>query len=148
MLGLLLLPKLQGSVNSHLLVVTSEAHRWLEESDFPETSKPLLAANIKHDKWDPLLQNAKSKLFAMYVAQELSCMANNRVIVTSICPGACKSDLMRDLRDKSFGQRLALGVFDLVFNKPTEQGGWTYVWATTLDERANGKWYKTAALAE
>jgi hypothetical protein len=41
---------------------------------------------------------------------------------------------MRDLMGKSIGQTIALKAFDLLFNKPTEQGGWSYVWATMLGE--------------
>ena len=147
LLGLLLMPKLQQTVGSHLLIVTSEAHRWLEVSDFPVGDHPLTAVNTD-ENWNPLLQNARSKLLAMYVSQELACLGNSQVIVTAICPGACKSELMRDLTGKSFGQTIALKLFDLLFNKPTEQGGWSYVWATMLDEEGNNKWFKTTALTE
>jgi hypothetical protein len=55
---------------------------------------------------------------------------------------------MRDLMGKSIGQTIALKAFDLLFNKPTEQGGWSYVWATMLGEEGHGKWYKTTAVTE
>jgi NAD(P)-dependent dehydrogenase (short-subunit alcohol dehydrogenase family) len=78
LLVLLLLPKLRASktsadIISHLVIVTSEAHRWLEATDIPDPGQYggniLQAANARPadaKTWDGLLQNAKSKLFAMY----------------------------------------------------------------------------------
>ena len=164
LLGLLLLPKLKSSTAdtrdlSHLVIVTSEAHRWLVPSDFPDPAdfggSILQSVNAQPrdgKTWDPLLQNARSKLFAMYISEALASLATPRnsdppqTIVTSVCPGACKSDLARDLLGKSFLQTFALRVFDLLFNKPTEQGGWSYVRAASLPAEAHGKWYKTTAL--
>ena len=165
LLGLLLLPKLRSSTAamheaevSRLVIVTSEAHRWLQPSDFPDPSafgdSILQAVNARPPNgkaWDPLLQNARSKLFGMYISTSLAALATERngkpqVVVTPVCPGACKSDLTRDLMGKSFVQTSALRVFDLLFNKPTEQGGWSYVRAAALSPEAHGKWYKTTAL--
>ncbi len=165
LLGLLLLPRLRASTAvthdlSHLVIVTSTAHTWLELSDFPDTAKfggsILRAVSAKPsdgNKWNPLLQNARSKLFAMYVSESLAALATGpngkpEVIVTSVCPGACKSDLMRDLLGKSFSQTLTLRVFDILFNKPTEQGGWSYVRAAALPSEGHGRWYKTTALTQ
>lgn len=141
LLGLLLLPKLRSSTAvlhegevSRLVIVTSEAHRWLQPSDFPDPSdfggSILQAVNARPPKgkaWDPLLQNARSKLFAIYISTSLAALATERngkpqVVVTSVCPGACKSDLTRDFIGKNFAQTSALRVFDLLFNKPTEHG--------------------------
>jgi len=165
LLGLLLLPKLRASTAithdlSHLVIVTSEAHRWLELSDFPDLTKSggnlLRAVSAKPsdgNKWNPLLQNARSKLFAMYISESLATLATGhggepQVIITSVCPGACKSDLTRDLFGKSFFQTLSLRIFDLLFNKPTEQGAWSYIRATALPIEGHGKWYKTTALTQ
>ena len=117
LLGLLLLPKPKSSKAataathdpSHLLIVTSEAHRWLVTSDFPDpkdfSGSVLQAVNAgprDGKRWDPLIQNARSKLLAMYVSGSLAAPAMNPknepdTVVTSVCPGACKSDLARDL---------------------------------------------------
>lgn len=165
LLGLLLLPKMRESgrqINSlsSLLIVTSEAHRWLEQKDFPNADdyggNMLLAVNAKPEgntKWNPLLQNARSKLIAMYISKSMAALANGvdgkpSVIVTSVCPGACKSDLTRDLLGKSYSQSLALRMFNVLFNKPTEQGGWSYIQAAILGVEAHGKWYKTNALTQ
>ena len=159
LLGLLLLPKLRSSTAathdlSHLVLLTSEAHRWLESSDLPDTSdfggSILQAVNARPrdgKTWDPLLQYAISKLFAIYVSESLAALNSKlQVVVTSVCPGACKSDLTRDLVGKSYFQTFAIRVFDLLFNKPTEQGGWSCVRAATLPAEAHGKWYKTTRL--
>ena len=165
LMGLLLLPIMKASTAttddlSHLIIVTSEAHRWLEPSDFPDPAdfggSMLQAINARPrdgKKWNPLLQNARSKLFATYISQSLATLALGRngepqVIVTSVCPGACKSDLTRDLVGNSFLQTFALRIFDILFNKPTEEGGWSYVQAAALPEEGHGKWYKTTALTQ
>ena len=76
-LGLLLPPKMKAST-----AATSEAHRWLELSDFPDASRLggriLRAVSAKPNggnKWNTLLQNARSKLFAMY-SESLAALAN------------------------------------------------------------------------
>ena len=165
LLGLLLLPKLRASSVatrhlSHLVIVTSEAHRWLEVNDFPDPANfggsILQTVNARPrggQQWDPLLQNARSKLFAMYVSESLATLSlgpdgEPQAIVTSVCPGACKSDLTRDLIGKSLLQTFAIRMFDLLFNKPTEQGGWSYVHAAELSTIGHGKWYKTVALTQ
>ena len=165
LLGLLLLPKLRASTiatqdPSHLVIVASAAHQWLEKSDLPDLEigegNILQSVNAEPSgskSWDPLVQNARSKLFAMYISESLAQLATApngepRTIVTSICPGACKSELMRDLLGKTYSQTLALRIFDFLFNKPTEQGGWSYVRAASLSKEGHGKWYKTTDLAQ
>lgn len=165
LLGLLLLPKLKASKNSethipHLVIVTSEAHRWLEAKDFPDPApyggNMLEAVNAKPSDgaaWDGMLQNARSKLFAMYITQALVARATlssgeTQVIVTSICPGACKSELTRDFKAAGIGYTVALKIFDLLFNKTTEEGARAYVSAVSLGNEAHGGWYKTTALTK
>ncbi|KAM0799029.1 hypothetical protein BDR22DRAFT_822938 [Usnea florida] len=154
LLGLLLLPKMKASTAathdlSHLVIVTSEAHRWLELNDFPGASKfggrILRAISAKANEYE-------IKLFVMY-SESLAALANGagckpEVIVTSVCPGACKSDLMRDLLGKSSFQTLSLRIFDALFNNTTEQGGRSYVRAAALSAEEHGKWYKTTALTQ
>ncbi|CAF9918304.1 MAG: hypothetical protein ALECFALPRED_000640 [Alectoria fallacina] len=68
LLGLLLLPKLKASQTSeqdlpHLVIVTSESHRWVEEKDFPDTTpyggnllQAVNAAPKGNEKFDWTLQ--------------------------------------------------------------------------------------------
>lgn len=162
LLGLLLLPRLRSSTHeaelSHLVIVTLEGHRRLRPSDFPDPSdfggslsQAVNARPANGKAWDPLLQNARLKVFAMYISSSLAALATERngkpeVIVTSVYSGACKSDFMRDLMGKNFARTSALRVFDLLFNKPTDQGGWSYVRAAALPAEAHGKWFKTIAV--
>ena len=163
LLGLLLLPKLKASKSSeqetpHLVVVTSEAHRWLEDKDLPNPEpyggNLLEAVNAKPNagqSWDGMLQNARTKLFDMYITQALATLSTNpdgenQVIVTSLCPGACRSDLARDFQSAGFAYAFALKIFDILFNKSTEEGARAYVSAASLGVEAQGRWYKTTAL--
>ena len=162
LLGLLMLPKLRissaGGNHAHLLVVTSEAHRWLEDKDFPDPKlyggNLLAAVNAKPadgKTWDGMLQNARSKLFAMYITQALAEQAAKQegkpdIIVTSVCPGACRSDLTRSFRKAGMGYAIGLRLFDLLFNKTTEQGARVYVNAASVGHEGHGGWWKTTAL--
>ena len=163
LLGLLLLPRLEASKVTkddapHLVIVTSEAHRWLEASDLPNPSEYggniLRAINAKPSdgkQWNPFLQHATTKLLALYVSCSIADLSNQRngdmgPIVTAICPGACKSELMQDLMGRSISQTIQLTLFDKLFNKSTRQGGWTYVWASMLEREGHGGWYKTTSL--
>ena len=164
LLGLLLLPKMKASKASeqyppHLVIVTSEAHRWLEDKDLPD-AKPyggnlLEAVNAKptaDQSWDGMLQSARTKLFDMYITQALAILSTkpngeNQVIVTSLCPGACKSELARDFKSAGFAYAFALKIFDILFNKSTEEGARAYVSTASLGNEAQGRWYKTTAFA-
>ena len=163
LLGLLLLPKLKASKRTeqdppHLVIVASEAHRWMEDKDLPD-AKPhggnlLEAVNAKPpagQSWDGMLQNARTKLFDMYITQALADLSTkpngeNQVIVTSLCPGACKSELARDFKSAGIAYAIALKLFDILFNKSTEEGARAYVSAASLGGEAQGRWYKTTAL--
>ena len=159
LLSLLLLSKLYSSAATpttstqtapHLLLIGSESHRWLEPSDIPEGPNILNSLNTKpaNKKWDPLSHSATTKLLTQYVANSIADITGKPggqdIIVTSVCPGATKSDLMRDMGD--FPTNIALKIFDLLFNKTTEQGARVYVNAANLGAEAHGKWYKTTKL--
>ena len=162
MLGLLLLPKMKASKSSeqdtpHLVIVGSESHRWVEEKDFPDPTPyggnlldAMSAKPVDPSKWDSLPHSARTKLFAQYVSNSLATLARKpngeiETIVTSVCPGATKSSLMRDFG--GFPMSIALRIFDLLFNKTTEQGARAYVAASVLGPEGHGAWYKTVKLA-
>lgn len=161
LLGLLLLPKLKASKVSeqdlpHLVIVTSESHRWVEEKDFPNTTpyggNLLLAVNAApkgSDKFDWTMQGPRTKLFTHYVANELANLTRKssgdiETIVTSVCPGATRSDLMRDIGGFPFNT--IIKIFDILFNKTTEEGARVYVAASVLGPEGHGSWYKTTTL--
>lgn len=163
LLSLLLLPKLKASKTlkhdmPHLVVVTSESHRWVEEKDIPDAipygGNLLLAVNAAPkgtEKFDWTLQASRTKLFEQYVANELANLMRNssgevESIVTSVCPGATKSDLMREL--VGFPFNIFLKIFDFLFNKPTEDGARVYVAASALEAEGHVAWYQTTALTK
>ena len=163
LLGMLLLPKMKASKTSeldppHLVIVTSEAHRWLEDKDLPDATpyggNLLAAVNAEPtagQSWDGMLQNARTKLFDMYITRALAGLSvkpngENQVIVTSLCPGACRSELVRDFKSAGFAYAFALKIFDILFNKSTEEGARAYVSAASLGNEAQGHWYKSTAL--
>ena len=166
LLGLLLLPKLRASKASmkepipHLIFVSSEAHRWLEDRDIPDPEgyggSLLKAANAAPDegrKWDATAQYGLSKLFTTYVANQLAVQATKPsgeidVVIVSVCPGACKSELSRDLKASGLGWTLAANIFEALFNKRAEEGARAYVWAALLGQEAQGAWYKTRAVTK
>lgn len=123
-----------------LLLVTSEACRWLEAKDIPDTApygdNLLVAMNDGRD-YEPFVQCARSKLLVMYTSQSLAELTTKdngevEVIATAVCPGACKSDLMRDLQGRSYSVTITLSIFHTLFEKPTEQGARSYIWASLL----------------
>lgn len=165
LLALLLLPKLRASKTSantisHLVIVTSEAHRWLEVTDIPNpepySGNILQAVNAwptDMKTWNGLHQNAKSKLFAMYVMQSIATLVTRpngeiNVIVSSTCPGACRSDLTCHFNGSGVATAIGLKIFDLLFNKTTEEGARVYASAAALGYDGHGGWYKTTALTK
>ncbi|TKA49955.1 hypothetical protein B0A55_12669, partial [Friedmanniomyces simplex] len=106
-------------------------------------------ANVKH--WDGMLQNARSKLFAMYVTRSLAEVATSpsgevQTVVIAVCPGGCKSEIARELRASGVGYAIGLKLVDLLLNKPTEEGARVYVSASAVGKNGHGGWYKTTAL--
>lgn len=165
LLALLLLPKLRASKSSvenvsHLVIVTSEAHRWLQAADVPDagphSGNILLSVNAPPadiKTWNGLHQNAKSKLFAMYIMRSVAALATRPngemdVIVSATCPGACRSDLTRNFKGAGIPTAVGLKIFDLLFNKTTEEGARVYISAAALGPEGHGGWYKTAALTK
>ncbi|KFY04087.1 hypothetical protein O988_01008 [Pseudogymnoascus sp. VKM F-3808] len=161
LLALLLLPKLRLSKTStntsHLVIVTSEAHRWVERTDIPDTKpyggsilRALSARPADGATWNGLNQLAISKLLAMYVAQSVATLATQPsgevdVIVSTVCPGACKSELARDFKD-GYVAAAGVRVYEAIFSKPTEEGARVYVSAAALGVEGHRGWYKITAL--
>lgn len=115
LLALLLLPKLKLSKTStdtsRLVIVTSEAHRWVESTDIPDTGpyggsilQALNAQPADKATWNGLDQMAKSKLLAMYVARSLAALATQPsgeidVIVSTVMPWSLQIGTCTRIRD-------------------------------------------------
>lgn len=86
----------------------------------------------------------------MYITYAIAELATNQnsepdVIVTSVCPGACKSDLPLNFKNAGLGYSIGLKLFDILFTKPTEEGARAYVSAASLGPEGHGGWWKTTA---
>lgn len=145
-LGILLLPKLKTSQSSTghqpvLEIVSSGTHSRAEVSASRRASPNLLATYNDPANFQPGQQYGSSKLLVMYVMQTLASFArpSSDVIVTSVCPGACKSDLARGYNGY-VSQLLKFLLFSL-FLRTTEQGARTLVSGATLGKEGHaGFW--------
>lgn len=148
LLALLLLPKLRASKSEattpHLTIVSSGSHAWVTRDQLGDEGS-LLAYGNAVENFAGQRQYAISKLFVMYVTNELAALATSptgapEVIVTSCCPGFCTSDLGRQY--DSWIERIASWLFYSIFARSTEEGSRTLVRATALGPEAHGKWWK------
>ncbi len=73
-----------------------------------------------------MVQNARSKLFAMYMSKSLAEAATSpagriRAVVTSACPGACKSDLAREFKAAGLGYAIGLRLLTFCSTSPPSE---------------------------
>jgi len=149
LLSILLLPKLRQTAietkkPTHLELVGSSGHRDIT----PEILKlePGESAVEKlNTKGVFNLQNqySVSKLLLMYVmegiaAVTLDASGKPEVIVTTVCPGLCKTNLGRDF---SLPIRIANHAFQVLFARSCEEGSRTLVSGTTLGPEAHGEFW-------
>jgi hypothetical protein len=88
-----------------------------------------------------------SKLFVMYVMQTLASLAKPSdaasgkpdILVTSVCPGPCKSDIGRGFN--SFIMKAVRPVFFALFFRTTEEGARSLVSGVTLGDEAHGRFW-------
>jgi len=115
-----------SSPNPRLVVVSSDAHHWASLSkEMSETDKVLQKLSDK-DYITP--RYPLSKLLNILYVRELTkkLPANSPIIVTSVDPGFCMTQLARNL---PFVARLYLMVQALVLIRTSEQGSRQIVWA-------------------
>lgn len=146
LLGLLLLPKLKSSKTAEftpvLELISSASHVVVNElaTDPSSDAGPLEIYN-RPSTFDVMPQYSVSKLFLEYAHAGLTEVAGGSkaepdVFVTSVCPGATKSDLTRDAKTIWYG-RIAMFVLGLV-QRTTEEGSRIYITGTTMGAKANG----------
>ncbi|KAF7561189.1 hypothetical protein G7046_g2949 [Stylonectria norvegica] len=93
-----------------------------------------------------LLQYHITKLLVMYVMHQISeSTPTNEVVVLSVCPGLCKSDIARD---GSFFLRKLDGVWKSLFARTAEEGSRTYVSGAALGPEASGQFWTHDRLAK
>jgi len=148
LLALLLLPKLRASkskdVTPHLTIVSSALHTEVKRDQLGDEGSLLSHCNAP-ENFSGQQQYSISKLFVIYVTQELAALATSpggevQVIMTSCCPGFCTSDLGRQY--DSWIERNGLWLFQSLFARSTEAGSRTLVSATALGPEGHGKWWR------
>ncbi|KAF2810965.1 short-chain dehydrogenase/reductase family protein-like protein [Mytilinidion resinicola] len=150
LLGLLLLPVLKkarrkSGVLPVLEIVTSGNHETIQIPEERRVKEKIMAAYNDDKGYDASVQYKTSKLFAMYVMQSLAMLARLEdgeleVLVTSVCPGAAKSDLSRGY--DGLGMRMMKSIINAVLLRTTEQGARSLVSGVTLGKKAHGRFWQ------
>ncbi|ORY06222.1 short-chain dehydrogenase/reductase family protein-like protein [Clohesyomyces aquaticus] len=151
LLGILLLPKLKASNPSPgsggkipvLEFVNSGMHTSaiIKPSILASTDKGILEAYNEVENFNGGTAYGLSKLFLMFVAAHLAAGTNSaNVIVTSMCPGAVKTDIARDFNFPGAG--VILRVFFALFANSAEAGSRMIVSGTAAGEKAHGGFWQ------
>lgn len=137
-------------VSTNLTLVTSSNHATVERNELPNTSHPILetlsAAPPNKKSFDAQLQYAKSKLAIMWFIPRLAELgqgpdpSNPSVVVSSVCPGACRTTMARGM--DSLPEKIFVALFKALFSKPAKVGGEIIVKGSTLGTEGVGAyWY-------
>lgn len=160
LLGLLLLPKLRDSKTADftpvLEVVSSGSHYNVNLTAQEKQATDLFAQYNKerplHHTSEGSRQYAITKLFLMYAWAHIASKAVSAktgkpgVYVTSVCPGATRSSIARDISGVLL--RAALWVFSTFFQRTTEEGSRTYISGATLGEKSHGRFWRNDVIEE
>ncbi|EED24193.1 short-chain dehydrogenase, putative [Talaromyces stipitatus ATCC 10500] len=159
LLGLELLPILISSASSspsipHLVIVASDIH---QVAQFPQRSAPhILQALNNEEQWrelqakSPVERYAVSKLFNQWTNIEISKLVpvdsqtgQPKVIVTSVTPGFCKSELL----SREEGAPWLLKAIQMVSARTPADGAKTIVDAAVRQD-GHGKWLENQKLTD
>jgi NAD(P)-dependent dehydrogenase (short-subunit alcohol dehydrogenase family) len=150
LLAICLLPRLRetaGNTGSatHLELVGSAAHHDVKlEALGLSKNDSVLAKVSRKDFFNVQVQYGVTKLLLMYVMQGLAASSLKpgtsmpEVIVTTVCPGLCRSNLGRDF---PFLLKIPVGLFQHIFARSSEEGSRTMVSGTTLGPEAHGEFW-------
>lgn len=148
LLALLLTPKLQATGTdaepAHMAITSSMLHAMVEPA-WVNTDGSILDRLNSRDGFSMARQYNSSKLFIEYIVQEIAALVTEpsgkvKVIVTSLCPGFCKSDLGRHI--DLWWEEIFKFFFYALFGRSTENGSRSLVSATTQGLEAHGKFWK------
>ena len=153
-LALLLLQKLRASKTAThtpvLELVSSSMHFHVTRMASDGDCGPLSIYNRK-EIFDMGITYNVSKLLLEYAHAALTRLATSSgtgkpdVIVVSVCPGATKSDITRDIT--SLATRATLIVFSLL-QRQTEEGSRAYISGLTLGNEGHGKFWSNDSIKE
>lgn len=153
LLGLLLLPVLRASSNATghgnrpvLEIVCSGLHEQVVIHEDRLDSGSILKTYSAAEQFHPNAQYPLSKLLVMYVVQSLALLAEvgessqQPVLVLAVCPGACKSDLVK--ASTGLGMKLVKVISNAVFMRTAEEGSRSLVSGTNLGDEAHGRFWQ------
>lgn len=128
-------PKHGSDLRPHLVIVSSGAHA---EATFPQKSQPHIL-NALNDKEQYALMDRypMTKLLDLLLTRELArhpMFQNGDVVLCSVNPGFCRSELMRDL------PRALRWILYNLFARTTEEGSKNLVWASLEDKVVPGSY--------
>jgi NAD(P)-dependent dehydrogenase (short-subunit alcohol dehydrogenase family) len=142
LLGMLLLPQLRKSAAisgtpSHLEFVGSIMGRAVKADTFSRTDAKILDQVNQPDFFGFQKQYNVSKLLLFYVLDGLvESTSSSSVIINTVCPGACRTDLGRNF---SNWLRIPLNAVQTVLARSAEEGARTYVSGVTLGQESHGQ---------
>lgn len=151
LLALLLLPKLQASKTAThtpvLELVSSGLHGRVQLSDAQKSrDMNLLEEFNRPENFVYGRQYSVSKLFLMYALTAISSLARPKVdqppdvYVTSVCPGACQSELSRDFN--SLLAQYTKIMVGYLFLRTAEEGSRTFISGLMLGEEGHGRFWQ------
>lgn len=154
-LALMFVPKPRASKASEsvprLEIVAARAHESVNLSREQRNSENLLECFNTSGKEDynGFRQYMTSKLFLMCAMKQLAEMATGNngepdVIMTAICPGACKSDLSRDYDGRVF--KIVKNVAGAMILKTAEEGARTYIIGVTKGKESHGNFIQNSEI--
>jgi len=148
LLGLLLLPKLReatakSGAASHLTLVGSVGHHFVKPETMVVEQGQSILEKVNAKEFFGLGQYMVTKLLLMYamdgiVAQTQVVDGQPDVIVTTVCPSLCRSNLGRDF---SSILKIPNALFQMVFARSSEEGSRTIVSGAALDADAHGQFW-------
>ena len=148
LLALLLLPKLQASGTdenpAHLALTSSMLHAMVEPA-WVKVDGSVLEHLNSQDGFCMARQYTSSKLCVEYIVKEIAALVaepsgQTKVIVTSVCPSFCYSDLGRHIDE--WWEEIFKVFFYALFGRGTENGSRSLVSATTQGVESHGRFWK------
>ncbi|KAJ9419516.1 hypothetical protein FOXG_07120 [Fusarium oxysporum f. sp. lycopersici 4287] len=139
---------------ANLVFVSSGRHLTPDISEWPEWEKRdggILLHYKDASNWPstgvPDAMYATSKLLLMYVFEEICKLAVDakgepQVIVKSVCPGICNTDLSRALKKRSLVARMAIPVVMSIIGKSPEIGARYIIAAALAPPEKHGKFIR------
>ncbi|MCJ1416855.1 hypothetical protein MMC32_003194 [Xylographa parallela] len=148
LLGLLLLPKLKASGTetepAHLAITSSALHKDATRKMMDVEGSLLKHLNAK-EEFSQDRQYCASKMLVEYAVQKMAAMVveesgKTRVVVNSLCPGLCASDLARGF--DAWYEVLLKNIGYTLLARTAEQGSRSLVSGTTQGPEGQGKFWR------